>query len=444
MGRYRIRCQIAAGGMGALYLGTFVGPAGFAKVVALKLIHPHLADDKRLVEMFLDEARLAAQIDHPHVCTIFDFGKAGEEYYLAMEYLRGRPMSAFLRAAMDAGLVSDPEYPRVVAKLMADACEGLHAAHELRNREGEPLQVVHRDISPGNLFVTFDGVVKVLDFGVASARERISSTTAGEVKGKFAYMAPEQLRGGKLDRRADVWAIGVTLWELLAGAPPIASGTDVSTMYQVLMGELPTPEERLPENVPIEMHAILRRAVARDPDERYANTREMGRDLARIAVAGREPIGAAEAAEWVRKLFPDGPQRALEIVEEVMRSTPPPKKLSRILVVDGARTVRAYLTRLLKDSYDVVEAGSVAEALDEIKRVPVDAIISQRSLRDGSATELCARARRANERPELVFIVTTSDPKVSGPKVFPEGVDAVIPKHVDGTTLLALLKSHLD
>ena len=197
-GRFDLKQEVAAGGMASVWVARTTGDGGFVHVCAVKRVHPHLAKQKQFVDMFLDEARIAARIQHPNVCRVFDFGLVEGVPYLAMEYLAGVSFSAVL-----ACLSREPHPNRLVATcaLVSEAAAGLHAAHELLDPNGAPLDVVHRDISPQNLFLTFDGVVKVVDFGIASARDKVHETQTGEVKGKFAYMAPEQMRSGRDNRR---------------------------------------------------------------------------------------------------------------------------------------------------------------------------------------------------------------------------------------------------
>src|SRR5688500_2571176 len=187
-GRYRLCFELASGGMGTVYLARAEGPSGFEKLVALKRIHAHLAKDPRFVAMFLDEARIAARIHHPNVCSVIDFGTVEGSYYLTMPFVEGESLGRVMHAVSAR---RDPAARRsfwyVAARVIADACEGLHAAHELRDDVGDLLEVVHRDVSPQNTLIGYDGGVRVLDFGVASARHRLYSTATGEVKGKFAY-----------------------------------------------------------------------------------------------------------------------------------------------------------------------------------------------------------------------------------------------------------------
>jgi serine/threonine-protein kinase len=321
LGRYKLLQKIASGGMASVWLARAEGAAGFEKLVAVKRIHPHLAEEKNFVEMFLDEARIASRIDHANVCAVFDFGQADNTYYIAMEFLVGEPFSRVARAlAKNPKAVADPRRPFYVAKLIADACEGLHAAHELRGRDGELLNVVHRDISPQNLFVTFDGVVKVVDFGIASASDRLHHTQGSEVKGKFSYMAPEQARGAKgakLDRRADVFALGIVLWEMLTLKRLFRRDTPAETLMALVSDPIPPPSAARP-GIPPELDAIVLKSLARSPDERYATARELGRDLNRFLGKAGEVIGPADLEEWIDLLMPGSKEQARQSIEAVL------------------------------------------------------------------------------------------------------------------------------
>ncbi len=315
LGRYLLCFEMASGGMASIYLARAAGPAGFEKLVALKRIHPHLAKQKAFVDMFLDEARIASQINHPNVCPVFDFGEADGTYYIAMEFLMGESLSRVLRVlTRDAERRSSPKYPAIVARIIADACEGLHAAHELRDAQNQPLNVVHRDISPHNLFVTYDGAVRVVDFGIATAKNRLHETQSGEVKGKFAYMSPEQVRGMEVDRRADVWALGVVLWEALTVKRLFRRKTDSATILAVMSEPIPDPSEVCPE-LPPGLNAIVQRALSRDLDERYPTAREMGRDLVAWASKRRESVGLGDMADWMGDIFAESRARKRQLAD---------------------------------------------------------------------------------------------------------------------------------
>ncbi|MGB5265544.1 MAG: serine/threonine-protein kinase [Polyangiales bacterium] len=314
IGRYELCFELASGGMASVHLARVDGNPGFEKLVALKRIHPHLASEQEYVEMFLDEARIASRITHSNVCSVFDFGQADGEYFIAMEYLVGEPLSRVHRRVLaDVNQRSSPLLPMRMARIIAQACEGLHAAHELTGADGESLHVVHRDVSAENLFVTYDGATQVVDFGVAHARQRVHHSEAGQVKGTFPYMAPEQMTSAAVDRRVDVWALGAVLWELLTQRKLFLRETDVNTMYAVLSGEIRPPSAHRSE-VSTELDEIVLKALQRSPDERWESAREMGKALRRYLAKQDELIGPAEIADWMQQLFPSGEMRKRELM----------------------------------------------------------------------------------------------------------------------------------
>ncbi len=314
VGPYELLTELAQGGMGRVYLARERGESDFTRLVALKRIHDHLAREKAFVHMFLDEARIASRIQHPHVCTVFDFGRAGDAYFIAMEYLRGLPLSEVLRELGTRPPSASPQRYAITAHLLSQACEGLHAAHELRDQDGKLLQVVHRDVSPHNLFVGFDGTLRVLDFGIARAVDRISESTTGRVKGKFAYMAPEQALGKEVDRRADVFSVGVVLWELCTLERLFKRDSPAETVLNVVNETTPRPSERVPD-VPPELERICMRALAKDPEQRYPTARQMGRALARATAAIGPPVTAGDIADFMAQLFPGAPEQSLKLLE---------------------------------------------------------------------------------------------------------------------------------
>jgi serine/threonine-protein kinase len=342
IGRYQLCFELASGGMASVYLARAEGSPGFAKLVALKRIHPHLASEQSYVEMFLDEARIASQITHPNVCSVFDFGEVDGEYFIAMEYLVGEPLSRVHRRVLaNADERTSPLLPARMARIIAQACEGLHAAHELKGSDGESLHVVHRDVSGENLFVTYDGGAQVVDFGIAHARHRMHHTDAGQVKGTFPYMAPEQMTAAPVDRRVDVWALGAVLWELLTLRRLFLRDNDVNTMYAVLSSEIKPPSEYRPD-VPPELDAIVLKALKRNPDERWQSTREMGKALRRVLVQEEELVGPAELADWMAELFPEGEARKRRLMDiartgEAWGETDPPHRAQER---SGSRNLR--------------------------------------------------------------------------------------------------------
>ncbi len=319
LGRYRLCFELAKGGMGAVYLARVEGPAGFDKLVALKCIHEHLAEDTQFVEMFLDEARIAARITHSNVCSVFDFGVEDGTYYIAMEYLLGETAARIARHVSE--LPDEPPLERIAGyycNIAAQAAEGLHAAHQLPGDTGKHLDVIHRDVSPSNLFVCYDGNVQVMDFGIARAAGRIHVTQAGALKGKMAYMAPEQLQRLELDRRVDVWSLGVVLWEMLTGERLFRRETEIDTLAAVAQAEIPPPSSVVP-GLPARVDEIVLRALTRDRDERYQTAREMARDLHRFVATLPDPVGVSELGEFMEELFDEERARRLELVDQARK-----------------------------------------------------------------------------------------------------------------------------
>jgi serine/threonine protein kinase len=315
IGRYELCFELASGGMASVYLARIDGASGFEKLVALKRIHRHLAKQKGYVDMFLDEARIASRITHANVCSVFDFGEADGEHYIAMEYLVGEPLSRLMsRAARDQNQRRSPLLPLRMARIIADACEGLHAAHELKDANGDLLHVVHRDVSPRNLFVTYDGAVQVVDFGIASASQRLHHTSTGQLKGTFAYMAPEQLAARPIDRRVDIWALGVALWEMLAVKRLFKRDTTANTIHSVLYDEIQPPSDYRFQ-VPEELDRIVLKALQRDPKARWRTAREMGQALRQFLGTQKEIMGPAELSDWMEEVFPQGEARKSQLME---------------------------------------------------------------------------------------------------------------------------------
>jgi serine/threonine protein kinase len=280
IGRYEIVQRLGHGGMATVYLCRATGSAGFEKLVAIKVIHPHLAAEPEFVEMFLEEARIAAKIQSPHVAGILDLGEDEGLYYMVMEYIDGETLSALLRQLRPRG-----EYLplAVVLQIAVDACEGLVGVHELRDPDGQPYGLVHRDMSPQNLMVGFDGWIKIVDFGLVKATGK-HHTHTGHLRGKLAYMSPEQARGKPVNASADLFALGVVLWELLTGKRLFAGETDAETLERVTRCELPSLAEQR-RDLPADIEPILRRALARDPADRYVTADSMLADLRRCLFA---------------------------------------------------------------------------------------------------------------------------------------------------------------
>jgi len=300
IGKYTLIRKLAVGGMAEVFLARADGPMGFQKKVVVKRILPHYVDDPRFVEMFLGEARLAAELSHPNLVQIFDFGEVDGQYFIAMEYIDGPNLRVLNREARThEGPLSLP----LVARIIAQAAEGLHSAHELRDENGRYVNLVHRDISPDNILVSRNGAVKVVDFGIAKAANQPHLTKSGMIKGKMAYMPPEQLAREPLDRRADIFALGIVLYELVTGGMPFDATSEVS-IIQAILGQHPLDRVTLHRpDVPPALDAIIARCLEKKPEARYANCRELQQDLERYIQSTGTPVGTAEIAAAVTHFF---------------------------------------------------------------------------------------------------------------------------------------------
>lgn len=298
--RFELIAELASGGMATVYLARLSGVAGFQRLVAIKQLHPHLAKEAEFVEMFLDEARLAARIHHPNVVPIQEVGESKSGYYLVMDYVEGDTLGRVLTRAVQAEL---PIPWGVTVRILLDTLAGLHAAHELTDDLGEPLSIVHRDVSPQNILVGADGITRITDFGVARAAARLAITRSGQLKGKLAYMAPEQARGDDIDRRADLFSCGIVLWEALALSRLFrGEGGEASTLNRVLNEPIPLPSE-LRADVPRELEAVCMRALERDIDKRYPTADAFADELERVA-RGLACVGAGrDVATYLEQLF---------------------------------------------------------------------------------------------------------------------------------------------
>jgi serine/threonine-protein kinase len=318
--RYRSLFVIGRGGMGSVEVALECKGKGFDRVVALKTLLPEGARDPRHKEMFLREARLAALLQHANVVHAFAFGELFGELFLAMEYVEGEPLSRVLatRMSSDSSVGLDPA---IVAFVLAEACDGLHAAHELRDVGGHPLHVVHRDVSPQNIMVAYAGHVKILDFGVAKFETGGHETRTGEVKGKMAYMSPEQALGEKLDRRSDLFSVGAVLFECVTGQRMWGSGTDLEVMRKLALEHPPRLNAVLP-SAPgplVDLHARL---VARDPQARPPTARDVAAELRAFARARGAP-DRASVRTLMRRLFAaEEAKRRAQLTQALERVAP--------------------------------------------------------------------------------------------------------------------------
>jgi eukaryotic-like serine/threonine-protein kinase len=320
LGRYALYGEIAAGGMATVHLARLLGPVGFARTVAIKRLHPHLAKDPDFVAMFLEEARLAARVRHPNVVATLDVVSDDGELFLVMEYVAGESLSRLVRKARERG---ERVPPRYAVAILSGALEGLHSAHDATSEKGQPLGLVHRDVSPQNVHVGVDGVPRLLDFGIAKATNRVQETRTDQIKGKVAYMSPEQLAKGAIDRRADVYSASVVLWETLTGERLFKADDVASLVYAIINEEVRAPSS-IVTDLPPGLDAIVMKGLARDADNRWSSAREMAAALEAVLA----PAPAREIGEWVHSVGGDALDWRQELVHriesETSSSIPPP------------------------------------------------------------------------------------------------------------------------
>jgi eukaryotic-like serine/threonine-protein kinase len=293
VGRYIIYGELASGGMASVYLGQVLGQAGFSRAVAIKRLHEHLASEPEFVTMLIDEAKVASAIHHPNVVSTLDVVCENDDLLIVMDYVEGETLATLLREAGKRSPRRAPS-PAVVSRIVLDALAGLHAAHTATTHTAQPLNIVHRDVSPQNIMVGVDGMARVLDFGVAKAERRRHSTRPGHVKGKFAYMSPEQIRGQRVDARTDVFATGIVLWECLTGQRLFAQNGKERGVERVLTTPIAAPSTHN-ETLSRDIDDVVMRALARDPGARYASAA----DFAQAIHAAIPPACPHEVGRWV-------------------------------------------------------------------------------------------------------------------------------------------------
>ena len=297
-GPYRLLEKIAVGGMAELFRAKRAGVEGFEKVVAVKRILPHLSDNKEFVVMFIDEAKMVAGLTHPNIVQIFDLGKIEKSYYIAMEYVHGRDLRSILKRAAERGT----GVPRDLAVLIASkVCSALDYAHRKKDDQGQKMRIVHRDISPQNILISFEGDVKLTDFGIAKAATKATGDESGALRGKLLYMSPEQAWGKPMDRRSDIFSLGLVLYEMLTGQRPFLSSSELSILEMVRECRI-APPASVNGAIPEALAEATMKALARDPDQRYADAAEMHADLERI-LRDQGPPTDADIARFMRLLF---------------------------------------------------------------------------------------------------------------------------------------------
>lgn len=341
--KYLIVGELALGGMAELFLAVQRGLEGFVKVVVIKRVLPQFAANADFVRMFIDEARLAARLEHANIVRTYEFGEFEGQYFTAMEYLPGEDLTKVLNRIC---ISRQKMQYHVAATIIAQVCAGLHFAHELTDVAGHPLQLVHRDVNPANVIVTYGGDVKIIDFGVAKTTNN-AKTVTGTIKGKLAYMSPEQLLGRGIDRRSDIFSTGVVLWEMLCGRPLFVRDSEAATLYAIMNDPIPNVARYRPD-VPAELVAIVERALSRTPVDRFETAEEM--QLALEAFADRyQKCDARSRSQMLEDLF--GPTRA-----EAKRSIAQTRALSKN--VSLVMKLRSEVRDDLAETFDALALGT--------------------------------------------------------------------------------------
>ncbi|MRG90765.1 serine/threonine-protein kinase [Polyangium spumosum] len=317
LGRYELLLPIAQGGMATVWAARQKGSRGFQKTVAIKTMLPSLSDDPQFEQMFLDEASLAARIHHPNVAEILDVGEQDDTIYIVMEWVDGEALSVLTKTAKRSNV---PVPQRIALRIVRQACAGLHAAHELRDDSDQLLNLVHRDVSPQNVLVSYDGIVKLVDFGVAKALGRAGGeTTAGQLKGKVPYMSPEQALGQKVDRRTDVFAMGIVLYRLTTGLHPFLGENDLATMKNIISRPLLPPRMKNP-SFPAELERVLLTCLKKDPNERYQTMLELDAALERVLALSGASVVDDDIGAFTRSVMGDRGQKRRAALRDAVRA----------------------------------------------------------------------------------------------------------------------------
>ncbi|HEY4244570.1 MAG TPA: serine/threonine-protein kinase [Kofleriaceae bacterium] len=338
---YQILGKLASGGMAEIFLARGESVAGVGRYCVLKRVIRERAKDTQFVRMFLDEARLASQLQHPNIAAVYDIGKLGDSYFFTMEYVHGETVRALIHRAHG---LRRPIPLAVALSIAAGAAAGLHHAHERNGPAGKPLGIVHRDVSPSNLMVSFEGNVKLVDFGVAKAADRATETRSGTVKGKISYLSPEQCKGGDIDRRSDLYSLGIVLWELLAVDRLYKRQSDFENMSAIVNEAPPLPSSRR-DDIPPEIDAIVMRLLAKDPRERFQTAEEVVESIENASARAGVMLSAGAVARFVRDLFGTRPEpwmdselRSAQQEPVTVTSQPVPRELglAQTDIVEGA------------------------------------------------------------------------------------------------------------
>ena len=481
IGKYEILTRLSVGGMAELFLAFTAGPGGFRKFVTLKRILPDLREEEEFVAMFLDEARISASLSHSNIAQVYDLGQEGEDYFIAMEFVPGQDLAHVVRAARK----QQRELPIGYAtKVVRDLALALNSAHHFTGPDGALEPIVHRDVSPKNVMVSYSGAVKVIDFGIAKARGRLGHTRAGLVKGSTSYMSPEQLRSEELDGRSDLFSAAIILYELLVGRPLFTSVDEQKTTERILNETLSAPAE-FKSTIPKALSDVVLRALSRDRELRFATGRELAKAIEEAAggqlfddeatgdlmgqlfkeqreqtIALLRPAGDKQDTAALRKVArtfshtgntpsEGGPAAAkTPATRATIPATPRPESRpgpATILVVDDSATSRALTEIVLKqEGFAVITSEGPTAALARLGSTPVDLILLDVMMPEMDGFELCRRIRESAALRYLPILFLSSacsvEERVQG---LTAGADDFVRKPFEPTELVARVRSHL-
>jgi serine/threonine-protein kinase len=425
LGKYAIVRRLAFGGMAEVLLARLIGPDEFSRHVVIKRVLPQFLEDGEFIAMFRDEARIMAQLYHGNIVQIIELGEADGQYYLVLEHVDGQSLSATQRALLHR---SQHWSIGEVAYVIAEVARALDYAHNKRGPDGAPLLLVHRDVTPSNILLSYEGFVKLADFGIARARARISSTRggAGVLKGKLSYTAPETILREEVEPRSDFFSLGAVAHEMLTGKRLFSSDSEWHTIRRLTTEDMPPPSATNPE-VPARLDALVMRMLEKDPARRPSRGLEIAEELAPLA-AGTPPA-AEQVARTLARMFAPRARTA---------SQPPPRP--HVLLVDESRTMRALVRSTIAARYAVIEAATAQEARLLIRGERPAAVICQRSLPGTSGLDLCREIRADAETTSLPVVILSSE--VSAEllaEADAAGVSRVLPKKLDARALLDAL-----
>ena len=299
LGPYRLLDRVAVGGMAEVFKAKRSGVEGFEKIVALKRILPHLSENKEFLTMFVDEAKMVAGLTHPNIVQIFDLGKSDTSYYIAMEYVHGHDLRSIVKRTRNKGLRMPLD---LSLRVISQVCSALEYAHRKKDERGQPMEIVHRDVSPQNILIAFEGNVKLADFGIAKAATKASKTERGALRGKLLYMSPEQAWGRTIDHRSDVFSLGIVLYEMVSEHKPFAGADSEATILELVRKCVITPPRAVNPRVPEALDRVIMKALARNPEERYQDAGQMQRGIEKI-LRERPPVTTRDLARFLELLY---------------------------------------------------------------------------------------------------------------------------------------------